>query len=178
MPGIALGSRSEALALIKKMLAISAPTPNTTETCNATEMPCANFCASLDPAAAWRCAVANAVVKIAKPSEPPTCCITFSSPDADPDSCGSTPATATMVSGTNKNPMPRPKTTSGPSKLATYVLCTLTSDSHHRPDAHITPPSTMNGFGPTFTNCLAQICALTMIAALTGRKMKPVFSGL
>ena len=59
-------------------------------------------------------AVPNTVTSTASPSEPPTCCITLTSPDAAPASAGATPSSAAVVSGTNASPLPRPKTSSGP----------------------------------------------------------------
>ncbi len=69
----------------------------------------------------WTCfpassllAVPKTVVKMARPIDPPTCCIALSSPDAAPASCGATPETAVSVSVTKFSPMPRPKISIGP----------------------------------------------------------------
>ena len=46
------------------------------------------------------------VARAASPSEPPTCREVLTNPDASPASERATPATATMVTGTNEQPRP------------------------------------------------------------------------
>lgn len=57
--------------------------------------------------ASSRIAVPKTVGRMAKPSEPPTCCVVLSSPDAAPASCGATPETAVSVSVTKVSPRTR-----------------------------------------------------------------------
>ncbi len=107
---------------------------------NAEDMPCAStswphgagswcdlansaFCSAVPLArnfgscfsASFVLAVPNTVVRMASPSEPPTCCIALSSPEAAPASCCATPETAVSVSVTKLSPMPKPNTSIGPS---------------------------------------------------------------
>ncbi|CAM5233370.1 hypothetical protein SALBM311S_02206 [Streptomyces alboniger] len=56
----------------------------------------------------------NTVVRMDRPSEPPTCCMVLSSPDAAPASCWATPETAVSVSVTKFRPIPKPNTDIGP----------------------------------------------------------------
>ena len=49
MPGTEDGSRSDALAVIKKKLPSIAATPNTTDTYNAVEIPCASLASPVEP---------------------------------------------------------------------------------------------------------------------------------
>src|SRR6266702_4813172 len=65
--------------------------------------------------ASLRLAVPNTVTRIDNPSDPPTCCIAFSRPEAAPVSSRDTPETAMSVSGTNRNPRPSPNSNIGPS---------------------------------------------------------------
>ena len=46
--------------------------------------------------------------RIARPSEPPTCRVVLSSPEASPDSAGATPVVAAIVTPTNDSPSPAP----------------------------------------------------------------------
>ena len=48
--------------------------------------------------------------RIAKPSEPPTCWVVLSSPEASPESPLATPLVAAIVTGTNDSPRPGPRT--------------------------------------------------------------------
>ena len=64
--------------------------------------------------AACRTAVLNAVTRMARPSDPPTCWVTLTMLDAAPESCGCTPASEVMVSGTNATPIPPPSSSIGP----------------------------------------------------------------
>ena len=48
--------------------------------------------------------------RIARPSEPPTCWVVLSSPDASPESPLATPLVAAIVIGTNDIPRPAPRT--------------------------------------------------------------------
>lgn len=61
-----------------------------------------------DSLAALRLAVPNTVTSMARPSDPPTCCMTFTRLDAAPLSRGSTPERARTVSATNGKPTPKP----------------------------------------------------------------------
>ncbi|KQX66105.1 hypothetical protein ASD06_06870 [Angustibacter sp. Root456] len=63
--------------------------------------------------AALRAAEANTVTSTASPRVEPTCCDTFTRPDAAPASCGRTPCSAAAVSGTNTVPLPTPMKNSG-----------------------------------------------------------------
>ena len=65
-------------------------------------------------AAALRVAVPNTATRTARPTEPPSCCMTLTMLDAAPDSSGRTPASEAVVSGTNTVPMPTPSSTIGP----------------------------------------------------------------
>ena len=49
--------------------------------------------------------------RIASPSEPPTCWVVLSSPEASPESPLATPLVAAIVIGTNDIPKPVPTTT-------------------------------------------------------------------
>jgi len=49
-------------------------------------------------------------VRIARPSEPPTCWVVFSNPEASPESAAATPLVAAIVIGTNDIPRPNPST--------------------------------------------------------------------
>ena len=49
--------------------------------------------------------------RIASPSEPPTCWVVFSRPDARPESPVATPVVAAIVMGTNDRPRPTPRAT-------------------------------------------------------------------
>ena len=69
-------------------------------------------------AAPWLAEV-NTLTRMASPSEPPTCCMTFTMLAAAPASRGSTPASEAMVSGTNTTPMPAPSSSIGPSTPGT-----------------------------------------------------------
>ena len=85
-------------------------------------MPCASTCCSwaagVRPGsgcpAAFRLAVPNTATRTARPSAPPTCCITFTMLEAAPESVGATPASDAVVSGTNTRPIPMPKSIIGP----------------------------------------------------------------
>jgi len=63
--------------------------------------------------AALLVAVPKAATSTARPSDPPTCCITLTMLEAAPESCGRTPARDTVVSGTNTTPMPIPNISIG-----------------------------------------------------------------
>ena len=52
----------------------------------------------------------------AMPSAPPSCCIAFSTPEAEPTSSSSTPASTKSNSGASIAPMPMPASSSGPAK--------------------------------------------------------------
>ncbi len=54
----------------------------------------------------FRSAVTATVLSTARPSEPPICCMAFSTPEPIPESRSPTPWTAVSVIGTNTNPMP------------------------------------------------------------------------
>ena len=52
--------------------------------------------------------------RTARPSAPPICWLVLIMPEARPASCGSTPATAAIVIGTNAKPRPKALTIDGP----------------------------------------------------------------
>ena len=54
---------------------------------------------------AWLVAIVEAT---ATPIAPPICCEVFSRPEARPDSCASTPASAAIETGMNENASPKP----------------------------------------------------------------------
>jgi hypothetical protein len=62
----------------------------------------------------WLAAILEA---IAIPIAPPTCWLVFSSPDASPARCSSTPAKPAIEIGMNANAVPAPATKSGPNRL-------------------------------------------------------------
>ncbi len=86
------------------------------------DMPCARTCrrnaCAVSPATGCaseaRVAVPYTATSTARPTEPPSCCITLTMLDAAPDSAGRTPASEAVVSGTNTTPMPTPSSTIGP----------------------------------------------------------------
>ncbi|CAM5649112.1 hypothetical protein SAVIM40S_08312 [Streptomyces avidinii] len=65
--------------------------------------------------ASSRLAVPKTVTRMDRPSEPPTCWLALSSPEAAPASFGATPETAVSVSVTKLRPMPKPNRSIGPS---------------------------------------------------------------
>ena len=74
--------------------------------------------------------------RIARPSAPPICCDVLIRPEARPASCGSTPATAAIVIGTNAKPRPNAR------RSATGTGCrrrrcrpTEICENHSRPTA-------------------------------------------
>src|SRR3954465_9765272 len=72
--------------------------------------PCVSATGSGEPApSAFATRVADTVLRIARPSEPPTCWVVFSSPEASPASAGATPFVAEIVIGTNDIPNPAPR---------------------------------------------------------------------
>lgn len=82
----------------------------------AAEMPYAITVSSV----AWRRLTApNTVIRIARPREPPTCCMTLSRLEAAPASYGSRFDTARMIKGTTNKPMPRPNSSIGLRILST-----------------------------------------------------------
>src|SRR5574341_1196430 len=121
MRGRLEASSSAARARITSSETTSASAANTTDSSKAIEMPCESTLPAYGARnwatwslAALRLAVPNTVTRIDSPSDPPTCCMTFSRLEAAPDSSRDTPETATIVSGTNSSPMPNPNTSIGP----------------------------------------------------------------
>lgn len=98
--------------------------------------------------ASFRLAAPKTVTRMDRPSEPPTCCVALSTPEAAPVSCGATLETAMRVSDTNCMPMPMLNTSIGPRMLPAYVLSTSVIVSQPRPPAASSAPITMNGLGP------------------------------
>jgi hypothetical protein len=56
--------------------------------------------------------VVETVERIASPSDPPTCCVVLSRPEASPESSGATLVVAAIVIGTNDIPRPSAMITS------------------------------------------------------------------
>lgn len=67
--------------------------------------------------ASFLLAVPYMVTRMDRPSEPPTCCVALSRPEAAPVSCTGTLDSAIRVSDTNSMPMPKLNTSIGPSTL-------------------------------------------------------------
>lgn len=80
-----------------------------------------------------RLAVPKTVTRMDSPSEPPTCWLALSSPDAAPASCCATPETAVSVRVTKLSPIPKPKSTIGPSTPLRYELSGVISVCQKRP---------------------------------------------
>ncbi|MFD0395940.1 hypothetical protein ACFQ3Z_43205 [Streptomyces nogalater] len=74
---------------------ISAPKAKSAAVPKAVDTPEVSTCAGSP--LALRVAVPYTVTRIDRPSEPPTCCIALSTPEAAPLSAGSTPETPIMV---------------------------------------------------------------------------------
>ena len=60
----------------------------------------------------------GAAERIARPREPPTCCVVFSRSHASPESPGATPVVPAIVTGTIDIPMPAPRIIAGTTWLA------------------------------------------------------------
>src|SRR4051812_50217362 len=91
---------------------MTAPTAHSAAaTMKAPLKPCVSATGNGEPApSALVARVAETVLRIARPSEPPTCWVVFSSPEASPESAGATPFVAEIVIGTNDIPSPAPRT--------------------------------------------------------------------
>src|SRR6478735_9932067 len=93
-------------------MAMTAATPHTiADTVNALVKPCVRAAGSDDPPS--RALVIRddeTAVRTARPSDPPTCWVVLSRPDARPEPSGATPLVAEIVIGTNDMPSPTPIT--------------------------------------------------------------------
>ena len=87
---------------------------------NAPLNPCVSATGSAACASsAWVTRVVEMVERIASPSDPPTCCVVLSRPEASPESWGATPVVAAIVIGTNDIPRPIARITSAGSTWLT-----------------------------------------------------------
>ena len=107
---------------------------------------------------------------IARPSAPPTCWEVLISPDARPASCGSTPATAAIVIGTNAKPSPnadeqrREQDVAHVGRRRRETWANQTS-----PPAISSSPATSTGLKPKRVTSWEATPAETMIASASGR---------
>src|SRR6202012_1602024 len=98
---------------------------------NAVDTPCASTrtCSSAAEAPEAACAAAKFLDEVPKtatstasPTDPPSCCMTLTMLEAAPESCGRTPASEAVVSGTNTTPIPPPSSTIGPKTPDQYPV--------------------------------------------------------
>ncbi|BCL23447.1 hypothetical protein GCM10017668_52900 [Streptomyces tuirus] len=140
-------------------------------------VPSAMNCGSCFSASSF-VAVPKTVVRMDRPSDPPTCCVVLSSPEAAPASCGATPETAVSVSVTKFSPMPKPNTSIGPRTPLTYELSELMSACQASPVIASAEPTSMKGLGPRTGRNRWDRPAPSAITTVTGRKASPAWIGL
>src|SRR6266568_5943885 len=152
----------------------------------AAAMPCTRMscaCASRDrpgcgSCAAARVAVPNTVISTASPSAPPTCWAAFTMLDAAPASCGATPASETVVSGTKARPTPVPKRSIGPRMPGKYPVAADSPDSQAIPVMTSTRPATIIGAARTRPSTRAASRDTAKSRRVMGRNAAPARSGL
>jgi hypothetical protein len=82
------------------------------DTVNAPVKPCVNAAGGADPpCSALVTRDVETADRTASPSDPPTCWVVLSRPEARPESPAATPLVAAIVIGTNDMPSPTPITT-------------------------------------------------------------------
>ena len=118
------------------------------------------------------------MLRVARPSAPPTCCIVLSTAEATPESSCATPATAVSVIGTNTRPMPTAMRTIQGSRFVAYRLF-VDVELREAPHRHGRHERTRAG-DPAWVDRVIKaeaICAAKTIPNENGRNAKPALSG-
>ena len=151
--------------------AIATPWARATSAARAAEMCSASL-------ADTRLAAANTVTRMPRPSDAPSCCATFTRPDAAPGSSGVTPATPAVVSGVSAVPMPVLSSSIGGAIIGKWWASGAMRLNSTRPTSATAMPSTRRCMFPTRGPILGARRAAANITAVTGRNTKPAWSAL
>jgi len=113
---------------------------------------------------------------VAVPITEPTCRTVFSMPEAAPAIRGSTWRMATVVSGANVPPMPRPATTSGARKSCQVEVGVAIRTAQPIPMANSESPVTRMYLPPILSVSRPRNGAAAIITSEDGAMVRPAFS--